>query len=165
MVKRAATCAILVLTEDRSAEAHPTLFKEAHRVGMSYLLPFVITIAAILATDLLVGIGIGLAVGAFFILMESAKNAGSYQVEESADHHRVRITLAENMNFLCKARVVAMLRGLPTGCVVTVDGSRSRHIDHDVLEILHEFHATSSSRGITARLVGIPTPRIGAAAH
>ena len=46
-----------------------------------------------------------------------------------------------------------------------MDGSRSRHIDHDVLEILHEFHATSSSRGINARLVGIPTPRIGAAAH
>ena len=143
--------------------AHPKLFKEAYQVGMSYLLPFVITILAILATDLLIGIGIGLAVGAFFILLESARNAASYQVEESADHHRVRITLAEHVNFLCKARVVAMLRGLPAGAVVTVDGSRSRYIDHDVLEILHEFHGTSSSRGITTRLVSIPTPRMGAA--
>jgi MFS superfamily sulfate permease-like transporter len=143
--------------------AHPKLFREAWRVGPSFLLPFVITVVAILATDLLVGIGIGLAVGACFILLESARTAGSYHVEESADHHRVRITLAEHVSFLCKARVVSMLRSLPTGSVVTVDGSRSRYIDHDVLEILQEFQGNCTSRGITARLVGIPAPRIGSA--
>jgi MFS superfamily sulfate permease-like transporter len=143
--------------------AHPRLFREAWRVGPSFLLPFVFTVIAILATDLLVGIGIGLAVGACFILLESARTAGSYHVEESADHHRVRITLAEQVSFLCKGRVVSMLRELPTGCVVTVDGTRSRHIDHDVLEILHEFQGNCTSRGITARLVGIPSPRIGSA--
>jgi MFS superfamily sulfate permease-like transporter len=145
--------------------AHPKLFAEAWRVGPSYALPFVVTVVAILLTDLLVGIAIGLAVGAFFILLESARSAYSYDVEESPDHHRVRIVLAEQVTFLNKARIVSALRKLPQGCVVTVDGSRTRHIDHDVLEILHEFHATSGSRGITARLVAIPSPRVAAAAH
>jgi MFS superfamily sulfate permease-like transporter len=145
--------------------AHPRLFAEAWRVGPAYALPFVVTVVAILLTDLLIGIAIGLAVGAFFILLESARSAYSYDVEESPDHHRVRISLAEQVTFLNKARIVAALRKLPQGCVVTVDGSRSRHIDHDVLEILHEFHATCGSRGITARLVAIPSPRVAAGAH
>lgn len=143
--------------------AHPKLFAEAWRVGPAYALPFVVTVAAILLTDLLVGIAIGLAVGAFFILLESARSAYSYDVEESSDHHRVRIVLAEQVTFLNKARIVAALRKLPQGCVVTVDGSRARHIDHDVLEILQEFHATCGSRGITARLVAIPSPRLAVA--
>jgi SulP family sulfate permease len=145
--------------------AHPRLFRDAWRVGPSYALPFVITVVAILATDLLVGIGIGFAVGAFFILLESARNSYSYDVEESADHHYVRIVLAEQVTFLNKARIISALRKLPTGCVVTIDGTRSRHIDHDVLEILHEFSASCGSRGINARLVAIPSPHLAGAAH
>jgi MFS superfamily sulfate permease-like transporter len=84
---------------------------------------------------------------------------------ESADHHDVRITLAEEVTFLNKARINAVLHNLPAGCEATVDGSRSKHIDHDVLEILNDFRNTAHARGITLRLVGIPEPRLAAAMH
>lgn len=145
--------------------AHPKLFKEAYQVGASYLLPFVITIGAILATDLLIGIAVGFVTGAFFILLANYRHSHSYDVEESADHMKVRIQLSEDVTFLNKARIVNELRKLPNGSTVTIDGSRSKYIDHDVVEVIHEFRDTCVTRGITTRLVGIPSPRMGAAAH
>ena len=159
----ATLAAILIITGFKLAD--PQTFRAAARVGPKHFVPFVVTVVAILATDLLVGIGIGLAVGAFFVLLDSWRNAYSYQLEESADHHRVRITLAEEVTFLNKARINQALHTLPPGCVAVVDGTRARHIDHDVLELLHDFRATAALKRISLRLVGIPEPRVAAAAH
>ena len=49
--------------------AHPSTFKEMYNNGWTQFLPFIITIAAILRTDLLIGIGIGLIVSLFFICL------------------------------------------------------------------------------------------------
>ena len=141
------------------------LFVDAARVGKSYLLPFAATVLAILATDLLVGITVGVVVATVFLLCESYRNAYFLHREESEDHHRVRLELAEEVTFLNKARINAILHELPTGTVVTVDGSASKHIDHDVVEILHEFRATAAAKDITQRLVGIPSPSAPAGAH
>ncbi|MCU0635379.1 MAG: SulP family inorganic anion transporter, partial [Gemmatimonadaceae bacterium] len=50
--------------------AHPSVWRRAAATGAFQLVPFVVTVLAILLTDLLVGIGIGLAVGFVFILAE-----------------------------------------------------------------------------------------------
>ncbi len=159
----AVLAAILLFTGFKLA--NPKQFVDAWKIGPKYLLPFVVTIVAILATDLLVGICVGLAVGAFFVLADDYGNAYSYQIEESADHHRVRLTLAEQVTFLNKARINRALHGLPPGSAVTVDASRSRHIDHDVVELLHEFREHATARGISLRLLGVPAPNAPAASH
>ncbi|HEY4305202.1 MAG TPA: SulP family inorganic anion transporter [Gemmatimonadaceae bacterium] len=145
--------------------AHPKIFREAWRIGLKYALPFAITVFAILATDLLIGITIGLAVGAFFVLLDSWSHAYSYHLEESADHHRVRLVLAEEVTFLNKARINQALQALPPQSVVTVDASRTKHFDHDVIELLHDFHDTARGKGIVLRLIGVPEPTLPAAAH
>jgi SulP family sulfate permease len=159
----ATLAAILLFTGYKLA--HPSTFRDAWRAGAKYFVPFVVTVAAILATDLLVGIAVGLAVGAFFVLLDSYRTAYSYHLDESADHHNVRITLAEEVTFLNKARINAALQALPPGCVAVVDASRSQHIDPDVLEILHDFQETARAKGITLRLVDVPAPRLRAGAH
>jgi MFS superfamily sulfate permease-like transporter len=159
----AALAMILVHTGFRLA--HPRAFRDAMRAGVGYGVPFVATVVAILATDLLVGIAIGLAVGAFFVLLESYKHAYVYHREESADHHVVRLSLAEEVSFLNKARINAALRELPDGCVATVDGSRSRYIDPDVIEILHEFRERAAAKRVELRLVGIPERSMLTSAH
>jgi MFS superfamily sulfate permease-like transporter len=163
LIPLAALAAILLHTGYKLA--HPKVFVQAWRAGPKYLVPFAVTVLAILVSDLLVGIAVGLAVGAFFVLLDSYRTAYSYHRVESADHHDVRITLAEEVTFLNKARINAVLHNLPAGCEATVDGSRSKHIDHDVLEILNDFRNTAHARGITLRLVGIPEPRLAAAMH
>jgi SulP family sulfate permease len=145
--------------------AHPKQFVDAWRVGPKYLVPFVVTVAAILATDLLVGICVGLAVGTFFVLRDDYGHAYSYDVEESADHRRVRLTLAEQVTFLNKARINQALHALPQGSTVTVDATRSKHIDHDVVELLHEFEENARARGISLRLLGVPEPVAVGGAH
>lgn len=159
----AVLAAILLFTGFKLA--HPRLFRDAWRVGPKYFVPFVVTVGAILATDLLVGICVGLAVGAFFVLLDDYAHAYSFQVEESADRHRVRLKLAEQVTFLNKARINRALHGLPSGSHVTVDATASRHIDHDVVELLHEFEQHARARGIDLRLVGVPQPNGPAAAH
>jgi MFS superfamily sulfate permease-like transporter len=159
----ATLAAILIFTGFKLA--NPGVLRDALKVGPKSAIPFAVTVAAILATDLLVGIGIGLAVGTLFVLHDSYRNAYSHVLEESADHHRVRITLAEEVTFLNKAAINKALHTLPDDCVVVVDGTRSRHIDHDVLEILHDFRETARAKGITLRLVAIPELRVAAAAH
>jgi len=159
----AALAAILIHTGFKLA--HPKLFLDAWRRGSAQFLPFAITVGAILATDLLVGIGVGLAAGAVFILRENHRTAYSYLREESADHHLVRITLSENVSFLNKPAVIELLRGLPAESQVTIDGSRSTHIDPDVAELLHEFHDEARTRAITLHLIGIPAPRAAMTVH
>lgn len=145
--------------------AHPKLFSDAFKIGPQYLIPFVVTVGAILATDLLVGICIGLAVGIFFVLKDDFTHAYSYDVESSADRHTVRLTLAEQVTFLNKARINQALHALPADSDVVVDATRSRHIDHDVVELLHEFGENARARGITLRLLGIPAPAGAGGAH
>jgi MFS superfamily sulfate permease-like transporter len=159
----AALAAILIHTGLKLA--HPRLFVEAWRRGSAQFLPFAITVVAILATDLLVGIGVGLVAGAFFILRENHRTAFSYHREESADHHTVRVTLSENLSFLNKPAIITLLRDLPNESRVTVDGTRSAHIDPDVAELLHEFRAEARTRAIDLHLIGVPSPRAAAAAH
>jgi MFS superfamily sulfate permease-like transporter len=143
--------------------AHPAVVRQAWRVGPKYFIPFAVTVVAIVATDLLVGIGIGLAVGAFFVLCDHYRNAYSYDRRESPDGHDVRLTLADEVSFLNKAKINAALMKLAPGVRVTVDGSRTKHLDYDVVEMLHDYADTARSRGITLRLVGIPDPAGGLA--
>jgi SulP family sulfate permease len=77
----------------------------------------------------------------------------------------VRLNLAEEVSFLNKARINAALRELPDGCVATVDGSRSRYIDPDVIEILHEFRERAAAKRVELRLVGIPERSMLTSAH
>jgi MFS superfamily sulfate permease-like transporter len=58
--------AILLLTGYKLAK--PKLFKEMYRNGFHQIAPFMITIVAILLTDLLKGIAVGMVVGIYFVI-------------------------------------------------------------------------------------------------
>jgi SulP family sulfate permease len=75
----------------------------------------------------------------------------------------VRLVLAEEVTFLNKARINQALQELPPASVVTVDASRTKHLDPDVVELLHDFHDTARSKGIMLRLIDVPEPALAAA--
>lgn len=152
----AVLAAILIFTGFKLA--HPSVFRAMWRAGRKQIIPFVVTVGAILATDLLIGITIGLVVGAFFVLLDSWSNAYSYHIEESEDHHRVRLVLAEEVTFLNKARINQALQSVPPGSAVTVDASRTKHLDPDVIELLNDFREAARGRGILLRLLSVPEP-------
>ena len=46
---------------------------------------------------------------------------------------------------------------------MTIDGTRTRHLDIDVAEILHDFQDIARRKGITVLLHGIPEKPLRAA--
>lgn len=134
------------------------LFKQMLSRSPDTWVPFVVTVGAILATDLLRGVGIGMVVGLFFILRSNLQTAYFVRDSDSGDEGRkhIRLELSENVSFLNRASVNRVLHELPEGSVVEIDGTRSQYMHPDVIELIHDFEQTAHTRGIEVTLVGIP---------
>ena len=135
----------------------PALYRGQWRLGWAQFGPFIFTIVAVLFTDLLKGVSIGLVLGFFFILKDNAK-AGSYLRRDEAAPDAgdlLHLRLPEHVSFLNKASIVTTLEQLPAGSRVLLDGSRSDVIDHDVLEAIEAFRQAAPARGIALELRGI----------
>lgn len=121
--------------------------------------PFLTTIVAVLVTDLLTGVGIGMGVAVFFILRANLQTpyfVHHRESHEEEDHRlHINIELSENVSFLNKASVNKVLHELPADSVVTIDGHASQYIHFDVLELIHEFASTAATRGVEVELVGL----------
>lgn len=159
----AALAAILLYTGYKLA--HPRFFRTAWRIGAVHFIPFAVTIVAILATDLLVGILIGLGAGIFFVLRNNFQTAYHLQEQVIQDTHTLRLVLAEETSFLNKASIASTLNSLPHGATVEIDGTRASYIEYDVLELIHNFAVTAKLRHIKLTLVGIPALPAAVAAH
>jgi SulP family sulfate permease len=129
-----------------------SLFKHMWHMGLSQFIPFVVTIVAVVLTDLLIGVGIGMLVGVFYILRTNLRNPYFYQIVKNGDKNVIRIRLAEEVSFLNKAAIQVTLTSLPKGSDVIIDGSNSRYIDPDVLEIIHNYKHNAYTKGIIVQL-------------
>lgn len=135
--------------------ASPQLFRSVVAKGKSYALPFFVTIGAILVTDLLRGILIGLAVGVVIILRDQLKSPPFTEISPPGAVLK-RLQLHDHLNFLHKSALQQELDHLPRGSRIELDARRTRRLDPDVLEVLHRFRQTAEERDIDYRLVGVP---------
>ena len=119
--------------------AHPSKFKEMFGQGWTQFLPFIITIVAIMRTDLLIGIGIGLVASLFFILQSSYFKSMWTSVEEVEGKKVHRITLAERVFFINKGRLQTVIQEIGPDSKVIVDASNTVHMDQDVMDIFNDF--------------------------
>jgi MFS superfamily sulfate permease-like transporter len=145
--------AILLMTGYKLARVG--LFKHMWHQGLTQFIPFVVTIVAVVFTDLLIGVGIGMTVGIFYILRTNMRNPFFYHIDDIANGKIITIKLAEEVSFLNKAAIQITLTTLPKETVVIIDGSNSRFIDPDVVEIINNFKLNAYTKGITVELVDI----------
>lgn len=154
LIPLASLAAILLMVGYKLSKV--SLYKSMYKLGWEQFLPFIITIIAILFTDLLIGIGIGLAVGIFFILKKNYKHSYSEKEERTATGEVITIKLSEEVTFLNKGSIQEKLASLPENCTVIIDGSRSVNIDYDVLEMIQDFKDYSAAlKNITVETIGI----------
>jgi MFS superfamily sulfate permease-like transporter len=132
-----------------------SLFKHMWHKGLDQFIPFVITIIAVVLTDLLIGVGIGMLVGVFYILRTNLRNPYFYTIAPNGEKNTIRIKLAEEVSFLNKAAIQITLTSLPKGSDVIIDGSHSRYIDPDVLEIIQNYKHNAYTKGIIVQLQDI----------
>jgi SulP family sulfate permease len=142
--------AILLITGYKLARI--SLFKHIWHKGRDQFVPFAVTIVAVVFTDLLIGVGIGMLVGVFYILRTNLRNPYFYHIDKNGDKKTIRIRLAEEVSFLNKAAIQITLTSLPQGSDVIIDGSNSRYIDQDVLEIIQNYKHNAYTKGIIVQL-------------
>jgi MFS superfamily sulfate permease-like transporter len=157
MIPLASLAAILIYTGFKLS--HPRLLRHAWAQGRTQWLPFIVTVVAILLSDLLIGIAIGLAVGFLFVLFDQLRYP-CFTVVSPHGSVLTRLKLNEQVSFLHKASLAQVLDELPMGSRVEIDGSGCRHIDHDVLEFISDFRQTALLRRIDFRTVGITLPPV-----
>ena len=136
--------------------AHPSKFKAMYSQGWTQFLPFIITIAAILRTDLLIGIGVGLIASLFFILQGSYfKSLWTSESEEGGKkvHH---LTLAERVFFINKGNIQTALQKIQPGEKVVVDASNTVHMDQDVKDIFNDFKTHAEYDNIEIEWIDTP---------
>jgi MFS superfamily sulfate permease-like transporter len=155
LIPYASLAAILLLVGYKLAQ--PTLFKKMFARGWDQFIPFLVTILAILLTDLLVGILIGMGVSIVFILLNHYKNAFSFSEHPGLTEEEHILDLAEEVSFLNKGQILNALYSLPEGSKIVIDGKKTVHIDQDVMEVFHDFdkHAQYSELEFTVKnLIG-----------
>lgn len=141
-----ALAGILIFTGYKLAK--PSLFKEFYKKGWNQFAPFVITIVAILLTDLLIGIMIGIAVGLFFVLRSNFKTA----VHVVNDDNRYLFRLRKDVSFLNKPIIKQKLEAVPEDGYVLIDISRADFIDVDVVDIIEDFMIHAPLKNIKVEL-------------
>jgi MFS superfamily sulfate permease-like transporter len=136
-IPMASLAAILIMIGLKLAS--PKVFKHMWHTGKHQFIPFLVTVIAVVFTDLLKGVGIGLAVSIFFILRGNMKLAYFFKKEKHREGETIHIDLAQEVSFLNKAAIKQTLAHLPANSKVVIDAANTVYIDYDVLELLRDF--------------------------
>ncbi|HNP19372.1 MAG TPA: SulP family inorganic anion transporter [Fulvivirga sp.] len=155
LIPLASLAAILALVGYKLARV--SLFKQMYALGWDQFIPFLVTIVAILLSNLLTGIAIGMVVSVFFILRNNYKFPFYYHSDESHQSKKIIIKLSEEVTFLNKGSLLMVLRDIPDNSEVLIDGSFTQNIDHDIKEVIQNFATSANHRGIKLELKSVNT--------
>ncbi|WP_316805227.1 SulP family inorganic anion transporter [Pedobacter nototheniae] len=153
MIPLSCLAAILLVTGYKLTRI--SLFKHMYHKGWDQFVPFVVTVVAVLFTDLLKGVAIGMLVSIFYLLRTNMRNPFFYKIQNEGDKKNIRIKLAEEVSFLNKAAIQVVLTNIPKETNVIIDGSNSRYIDPDVLETIFNYKHNAYTKGIVVTLENV----------
>ncbi|NBL64198.1 SulP family inorganic anion transporter [Flavobacterium sp. NST-5] len=120
--------------------------------------PFIATTIAVVFTDLLKGVVLGIVISIIFILRGNLKRAYHFKREKFAEGDIIHISLAQEVSFLNKAAIKSTLMEIPENSTVIIDASDTEYIAHDVLDLIQEFASIKASdENIKVTLKGFKT--------
>lgn len=150
----ASLAAILIVTGYKLTRI--SLFKTMYKKGLNQFIPFVATIIAIVFSDLLIGVLIGLAISIFYLLKSNYKNPFVLNKETLHVYETIRMELPNQVSFLNKASIKDTLWNIPNDSKVIIDATYSDFIDNDILEVIDDFkNIISTERNIKLNIVGL----------
>ena len=151
LIPLASLAAILFLVGYKLAK--PVVFKQMYQLGKMHFIPFMVTVIGIVLTDLLTGIGLGMAVAIFFILYNNYKKPFLFETDKHMTDGKIHLALAQDVTFINKASIQRTLTQIPDGAKVVIDARKTVNIDHDIIEIIDEFQANAEYRSIDLEIL------------
>lgn len=154
LIPLSALAAILIMTGYKLAKV--SLFRDMYRKGWSQFLPFAVTVVAIVFTDLLMGVLIGLATSIFFLAHSNFRHP--FSVEQYRLHigDVIKLVLPNQVSFLNKATIKSALWEIPNDSKVLIDASKSDFIDNDVLETIEDYRdVVAAERNVQLNVIGL----------
>ncbi len=153
MIPLASLAGILIFTGYKLTKV--SLFKKMYEEGFAHFFPFLVTVIAIVTTNLLFGIIIGLIVSIFFILRYNSKNCFDIIDEKHAQGSILRVVLPQQVSFLSKAAFIQELACIPKDSKVVFDATFSDYIDYDIMELIHDYKDVQApDKDINVNLTG-----------
>lgn len=133
----------------------PAIVKRMWSEGPYQFVPFAVTVLAIVFTDLLVGVLIGLAISISFILNSNVRRPLRRFVEQHLGGDVLHVQLASQVSFLNRAALLKVLDSLPRGGKLLLDAQGTDYIDPDLQDLIRDFkEITGPARGVEVSLVG-----------
>lgn len=126
----------------------PSLYIALFKKGIAQFLPFLVTILAILFTNLLVGIAIGLATGLIFVLRSNFRRS----ISVTTDKNNVLIRLKHNVSFLNKTILRDSLMKVKNGSTILIDGTNAVFIDQDIIETIETYSTAAEEKNIIVHI-------------
>jgi MFS superfamily sulfate permease-like transporter len=145
----AALAAVLIMVGYKLAK--PELFKQMYREGPDQFVPFLVTIIAIVFTDLLKGIGIGLVVGIGYVIYTNFRSS----ISSVRDKDVVLIKLNKDVFFYNRGKLLGILSELNSDDTVFIDGTLASFIDYDIFITIQDFMEGARKKGIKVETKGI----------
>jgi len=114
-------------------------------------LVIVVTIVAVLLTDLLSGVGIGFVLAMFFLLRKNYELAFISHIDEKGSV----ISFAQIVSFLNKGALMQTLQAIPNGTKVKISAKKCHTMSNEIQEVIKDFRDISSKRNnIDLELIG-----------
>lgn len=149
----AVLAAILIVVGMKLAK--PALFLKLWQEGGSQFVPFITTIIAIIFTNLLFGVLIGLGVGLLFLLHNNLYRPIHQVLERHAAGDLLHVELANQVSFLNRPSLSKALDAVSPKSHLLIDARGTDYIDPDIISLIQDFlHSKAPIRNITVSLLG-----------
>jgi MFS superfamily sulfate permease-like transporter len=124
------------------------LYRETFKLGMDQFIPLVVTVVAIVFTDLLKGVIVGLVCGLFFVIRSNHHEAAT--IVNRGKAYLVRFN--KDVTFVNKNELKRKLRAIENDSQVLIDGTRSLYIDRDIVELVEDFRKLAVHKNISVEI-------------
>jgi MFS superfamily sulfate permease-like transporter len=146
MIPLSTLAAMLILVGYKLVK--PELIKAMFNKGHNQFVPFVVTILAILFTDLLVGIFVGMIVGFYFVFRSNIHKS----IVMVSEGNSFLIRFYKDVSFLQKSILLNLLESVPENSAVIIDGSKNVFVDDDINELIEDFIKRAALKNIKVEL-------------
>jgi MFS superfamily sulfate permease-like transporter len=150
-IPNAALAGVLVYTGYKLTKLE--LFTQHYKKGLDQFLPFVVTIAVMLLTDLLKGVAAGIAVSVIFIIRANIRASFEIINDEINGRSVTMLKLPQHLTFLNKGYLLKCFQKVPDGSTIIIDGTINKTVNSDVKDVLSDFVDSAKEKKIDIQFI------------